>query len=304
MTQFPRRAAVAALLCMAAVAAGAQTNAPVFDPVTSDPPVDAQNPATLAGFTVSSGGHVMNGRAWIAQGKGPHPNVLLLHGLPGLEQNIDLAQAMRRAGWNVFTFHYRGSWGSAGEFSLASALEDTAAVLEFLRTSAATRPNWRIDPARIVLVGHSMGGFAALMVGAADPQVKAIASMAGFDFGATGIAATENPDIRALFERFYASQTSLKISDAKVTVQNWLDASPRMKFSTLERPLATKSVLLIAGTRDTISVPARHHAPLANTLRASAGGKFTEVLLDADHGFSDKRIALTRALLGWLEQQR
>jgi pimeloyl-ACP methyl ester carboxylesterase len=53
----------------------------------------------------------LNAVLYIAAGEGPHPNVLLLHGLPGNEQNIDLAQSMRRAGWNVLTFHYRGSWG-------------------------------------------------------------------------------------------------------------------------------------------------------------------------------------------------
>lgn len=46
---------------------------------------------------------------YMAAGAGPHPTVLLLHGLPGNEQNVDLAQSIRRAGWNVLTLHYRGS---------------------------------------------------------------------------------------------------------------------------------------------------------------------------------------------------
>ena len=33
----------------------------------------------------------------IAAGAGPHPTMLLLHGLPGNERNLDLAQAARRA---------------------------------------------------------------------------------------------------------------------------------------------------------------------------------------------------------------
>ena len=35
--------------------------------------------------------------------------MILFHGLPGNEQNLDLAQAIRRANWNVLTLHYRGS---------------------------------------------------------------------------------------------------------------------------------------------------------------------------------------------------
>ena len=55
--------------------------------------------------------------------------VVLLHGLPGNEQNLDLAQAIRRAGWNVLTLHYRGAWGSPGQFSLQHVLEDADAAV-------------------------------------------------------------------------------------------------------------------------------------------------------------------------------
>ena len=68
---------------------------------------------------IPSGGVEINGVAYLAAGAGPHPTVVLLHGLPGNEKNLDLAQAMRRAGWNVITFNYRGSWGSPGTFSFA-----------------------------------------------------------------------------------------------------------------------------------------------------------------------------------------
>ena len=38
--------------------------------------------------------------------------VLLLHGFPGNEKNLDLAQDLRADGFNVLFFHYRGAWGS------------------------------------------------------------------------------------------------------------------------------------------------------------------------------------------------
>ena len=38
---------------------------------------------------------------YIASGPGPHPTVLMLHGFPGNEKNLDLAYSFRRAGWNV-----------------------------------------------------------------------------------------------------------------------------------------------------------------------------------------------------------
>lgn len=86
--------------------------------------------------------------------------VLLLQGLPGYESNVDLAQSIRRAGWNVLLFHYRGTWGTAGTFSQSSAIEDTAEAVRFLRDPAIAA-KYRSDPKRLVVVGHSMGGFLA-----------------------------------------------------------------------------------------------------------------------------------------------
>jgi len=68
-----------------------------------------------------------NAIVYEAQGAGPHPTVVLLHGFPGNEKNLVLAQALRRAGWNVVFFHYRGSWGSGGPLLLGSADRPCAA---------------------------------------------------------------------------------------------------------------------------------------------------------------------------------
>ena len=102
----------------------------------------------------------MNALFYLAGGAGPHPTVVLLHGFPGNEQNLDLAQAIRRAGWNVLTFHYRGAWGSPGVFSIHNALQDADAVVAFVRRPDVAE-KYSIDTRRIVLGGHSMGGFAS-----------------------------------------------------------------------------------------------------------------------------------------------
>ena len=39
---------------------------------------------------------------YTAGGEGTHPTVLLLHGIPGCERNLDLAQAVWRAGGTLF----------------------------------------------------------------------------------------------------------------------------------------------------------------------------------------------------------
>lgn len=97
--------------------------------VITDPVVDKQFPPGLSVLTIPSNGSEMDAFLYLAAGPSPHGTVMLLHGLPGYEINGDLAQSIRRAGWNVLLFNYRGTWGSTGTFSRSSAIEDTAAVV-------------------------------------------------------------------------------------------------------------------------------------------------------------------------------
>jgi uncharacterized protein len=93
-----------------------------------DPPPDPAALARTLPQAIPSHGVNLNAVLYAAGGSGPHPTVLLLHGLPGNEQNLDCAQTVRRAGWNVLTIHYRGSWGGPGTFTLAHCLEDAGTL--------------------------------------------------------------------------------------------------------------------------------------------------------------------------------
>ena len=148
------------------------------DAAVTDPAPDAAHPTRNQQVLVPSHGVGMNGLFLLASGDGPKPTVVLLHGLPGNERNLDLAQAMRRAGWNVLTFTYRGAWGSPGQFSIAHAVEDADAALDFVRTpEVATK--YGIDRNAVVIAGHSMGGFAAARAAAHRLRQVQIALVAG-----------------------------------------------------------------------------------------------------------------------------
>src|SRR5690349_3862139 len=138
--------------------------------------------ASMETMQIPSHGKGMNALVYVAAGAGPHPAVVLLHGFPGTERNLDLAQDIRRAGWDVLYFNYRGSWGTPGDFSFTHGIEDVAAALAYLRQPAVGK-KLRLDPARIVLVGHSMGGFMAIQAAATDPRVRAIGVISGGDLG-------------------------------------------------------------------------------------------------------------------------
>src|ERR1700743_1035826 len=77
---------------------------------------DASSPAGMAELRIPSEGSLLAGFLYKANGAGKHPTLLLLHGYPGNERNLDLAQGVRAHGWNVIYFDYRGSGGSPGDF--------------------------------------------------------------------------------------------------------------------------------------------------------------------------------------------
>src|ERR1700722_9176540 len=170
----------ASLLILTALGAAAQSVPPA---IFTDPPADKAHPAAMTVIHIPTHGLLINGVVYQPSGAGPHPTIVICHGLPGNEKNLDLAQALRRAGWNAVTFNYRGSWGSPGYFRFAQNLEDANAVLAYLRANAATLG---IDTRRIVLAGHSMGGWVAAHTAAQDHAIIGAILISAADMGRDG----------------------------------------------------------------------------------------------------------------------
>jgi uncharacterized protein len=242
--------------------------------------------ASTTTFTVSSGGHELPGVLHLPTGDGPHPAVLLLHGFPGWERNFDLAHTLRRAGYATLVFHYRGSWGAGGTWSWTHALEDSAAAVEQLRADP------RIDAERLAVIGHSMGGFAALQTVAADPTIPVVASIAGFDFGAAGTA----PDPDQYVDPFHSDLLPLQGTSGRALVDEMVAHGPKWRLADLAPHLSDRRVLLIAASRDTAAPPEQHHLPLVDAYKNAE-----HQLFPTDHALSDHREELAEAVLAFLE---
>src|SRR5689334_16045639 len=281
---------------LAAALAAAPLNASVPTAVIADPPADPANPAAMEAFVLPSDGGGMNAVLYLASGARPHPTLLLLHGFPGNEQNLDLAQAARRAGWNVLTLHYRGSWGSPGAFSFGHAVEDSRNALAFLRRPE-TAARYRIDPRRIVVAGHSMGGFMAARAGA-DGDVLATAMIDAWDIGADGPALADPARRQAMIDQELAGDmpplagTSLDALIAEVRAGGSVLGLRALLPALARRPL------LIVGARRGNGPDSADYAARA---RAAGGRRVTSIVMDTDHSFSDHRIALAGALVAWLD---
>jgi pimeloyl-ACP methyl ester carboxylesterase len=155
------------------------------DVAVTDPLRDPAYPARSEVLHIPSAGLEINGLAYIASGQGVHPTLVICHGWPGNEKNLDLAQAVRRAGWNAITFNYRGSWGSPGEFHFSQVPEDAAAVVAWLRRPEVAA-KLGVDTRRIAMAGHSMGGWATARAAAADSTLLGAILIAPADMGSLG----------------------------------------------------------------------------------------------------------------------
>jgi pimeloyl-ACP methyl ester carboxylesterase len=265
--------------------------------VVADPARDANHPAANRQAVILSHGDGMNALFLLAAGPGPKPTMLLLHGLPGNEQNLDLAQAARRAGWNVLTLHYRGSWGSPGAFTLAGAAEDVDAAMAFLVQPDHVR-QYDIDPRRIVIAGHSMGGFFAARYAARHDDVLGAVLIDPWNIGATGKNVLAKPETRQdviadLGDDFGNSLSGTDaarlMTEVERHAQDWdlVGDAPG---------LANKPLLIVSAEHGL----AAQTAPLVAAIRAR-GGKGVQVqTLPTDHSFADHRIALAASAVNWL----
>jgi pimeloyl-ACP methyl ester carboxylesterase len=261
-----------------------------------DPPPRPGALAQTLARAIPSHGHNLNALLYTAAGEGPHPTILLLHGLPGNEQNIDLAQSLRRAGWTVLTIHYRGSWGGPGVFSFAHCLEDAAAALDWLVAAGAAE---RIDNACIVVIGHSMGGFVAEHLCAARAELRGAVLLSGVDLG----RAFGSPEVEQSIEKVdenVGTSAGLHIlagtspgslaAEARANHDRWRLADCAARLA--ERPL------LVVTSDDGFTAGGNE---LAAAVQAIDGAKLSAAHFPTDHSYSDCRIALQMCVLDWLQ---
>ena len=268
--------------------------------IDADPPANPKFPATMESFQLPSHGAQLNALTYIAAGAGPHPVVVLLHGFPGNERNLDLAQAIRREGWDVLYFNYRGSWGSPGDFSFTHSTEDVAAALAYLR-DPANAAKLRADPRRIVLIGHSMGGFMTAYGAAHDPAVVAAGIISGADFGTATYAAhpemTEAQVVAKLAPRL-AEEGMAPLSGCTpegLATEVWTNRA-QWNFPALAPGLGMRPVLIV--TSDDGLAPSGQ--ALADALKQAGNKQVAVRHFATDHAYSDKRIGLEETVLAWL----
>lgn len=247
---------------------------------------------------IPSGDVRIHGTFYRADDAQPHPIALYFHGLPGFAGDLDLPQPLRRAGWDVLTVHYRGSWGSPGDYSYAHQLEDVAAAVNFVRDPAQARL-YVIDTRRIVLIGHSTGGLIVAISAAKLTGLAGAVLISASDDSAEALAQYDSPPkIEALKA---AKPQPCATPLAGCTMQGLdietLNSASSWTFAALA-PHLTRIPLLLITADDPYSA---EDDKLEAALVANHATP-TKIHIATDHRYTDRRPELAEHVIGWLKR--
>ena len=223
----------------------------------------------------------------------PPPAVVIAHGFPsapGDDGNSDASfpsladRVATSMGWLALTFQFRGTGTSGGDFSLRGWLDDLGAAVEHLRVGERTGGIW--------VTGFGTGGSLAVCAGAADPDIRGVATIAApADFAdwarrprellshARAMHAITDDDFPASFGEWSAELGSIRAESAAAEV-------------------APRPLLVMHGSRDEL-VPALD----ARAVAEAHGAADLRIITGAGHRLRHDPRAMA-VLLGWLDRQR
>ena len=261
---------------------------------------DSEYPPGMIGLSFGVENCHIHGIFYYSQGQEASPTIILCHGFPGFEKNADLAQIFRRAGFNVFIFSYRGTWGSQGNFSFSNVITDTCKSVCYIMSDEFPLKK-RVSNQPIILIGHSMGGFAALMAAAKLSKIRHIISIAGWNIGLSAKESRQCSEVKARINnilsgaRVFNGVTPAALWNEMFLYENEYD------LCNMAPKFAGRHIFLIAAKRDNDNPPEYNHIPLLNAFRENSVTA-DEICIDADHTFAEKRLELAKVILKWLNK--
>lgn len=263
----------------------------------------ASKPASTRQMVLPSHGDMLLGVFYLAAGAGPHPTAVIFHGFPGYEQNLDIAQFLRARGWNVLAMHYRGSWGVKGDFSFEHAAEDADTQVRFL-LDPANAQKYGIDTRRVVVIGHSMGGYMAASAAAHNKQVAAAVLISAWNIGAEYksriLLGSAAPTIDNVAKLLALDNNLLPLSgtSAEALAREIYDHHSALDMNNLAPAIAPRPVFVITASEGL--APSDH--VFAEALRKAVDTRVTERHWDTDHSYSGVRAELSAAILEWTQR--
>lgn len=244
--------------------------------------------------------HVIYAQWYAAREIDEAPFLLLLHGFPGgFGDVLGIAQALSDS-VHVATLTLSGVPISEGVYQDSSPVVDIRAAMEHFMSEEFIR-NYRIDPAKIYIGGWSFGGGLAMYMGAEDPRIKGIISVAGWNGRAFLKQIEEDERIKMMMLGVfvgYKMQGRARFDPSKALdylVQNVHIFDPVANAARISQ----KPLLVVGGNRDIEVSIEEHIRPYVQAIE-EASGDVTYLELDTDHRFYGQRKKLHEVIKEWM----
>ena len=231
----------------------------------------------------------LKGRVYRASGDDPKPSAIICHGYPGDTKNMDLAEELALNGYNVLVFYYMGAWGSEGIYRFTNLTPSTKSALDWM----SKQPY--VDQSRIALISHSMGAIPLTNLMAEDKRVKTGVLMSPASDLAQWMSEEVVDNIFKVFNEM--AKGKLATGDDGEYKESMVIAAknlnPVKKVGKIKAPL-----MVIVGSADNVTTPesCKYLFDAANEPK-----KWVSVE-GADHGYSEHRLPLQKAILDWLKK--
>jgi dipeptidyl aminopeptidase/acylaminoacyl peptidase len=251
----------------------------------------------------------LKGKFYCAEGDGIFPTVILLHGFPGNEMDVlGICEKLSQSGINAFTFNYSGTFQSQGLASAENDLKDIHSAFKFIfQPEHIIR--YKIDTSLVYLGGWSHGGGMALAYATTTPELNAVFSIAGNDFGEFMREYARNPEMKKIIDDNFEKMTGPtgsarfeKGATPKEIAEIGIDKmSPIFDLKQNVSVLAKKDILLIGGWNDSQAKMEQFLLPLYRLLQNEKAKNVKIMAIQDGHNFKNTREELARVVIEWIK---
>lgn len=260
-------------------------------------------------ISLISKGSSLNAFFYGHTGNEEKPTVILLHGLPGNDDNpLNLAENLNKTGLNILVFNYRGSYSSEGYFSNFNCMDDLDAAIGWLKTPA-NMSKYGIDTSRIVVCGYSFGGCIVLTRALTNPAIRIIVSVSGLDQSVSLKQIATDSVLQAAFESragaLMAPAGPIKFNPDKSFHEqvNYM-ISRRDEFDLVKYAdkLKDRKILFITGWFDMATLMEENALPLYRKLHSLGSTGISIEAFNTTHRYTEVRPELADSIAKWIER--
>lgn len=219
-----------------------------------------------------AGGVSLTLDAWVPDGKGPFPAVIVVHGggfTKGDKQTFvkPLFEPLTRGGFTWFTINYR----LAPAYKFPAATDDVASAIRYVKKHAA---EYKADPKRIALMGESAGGYLVSYVGAVNRPDASVAAVVSF-YGIHDLRARlgDNEKAPASMQAFFG------FTERNAEAERLLEKASPVTYVRKQMP----PFLLLHGTADHL-VPYQQSVGMCEKMKQAGAACELFTVEGADHG--------------------